>query len=251
KPQQQAVESMIPSNSFAVVNLEKDLTPFVIQTRIENEVLKTQTPNTIKEIILSAKDSSGVSVRVSATEIIDAMEIDAPDILTRSLTPDWMLGVYNDENDEKSVFVVTSTNFFQNTFAGMLQWESVMADDLRKYLSPASIKGISNSIKNPSTPMESTTTATTTATSTGGTTATTTMSTSSVSGTNSARTAFVLRGRFVDKIIKNKDVRAFQVEDGTILFLYSFIDNTHLVITDKESTLSEILSRLEKQSFIR
>jgi hypothetical protein len=60
-----------------------------------------------------------------------------------------------------------------------------------------------------------------------------------------------IRGKFEDRIIKNKDVRAFRTDEGTILFLYSFIDNTHLVVTDKESTLAEILTRLEKQSFIR
>jgi hypothetical protein len=95
---------------------------------------------------------------------------------------------------------------------------------------------------------------TTTATSTKPTTlATTTQPTASTTPevVQPLKQYLTIRGKFEDRIIKNKDVRAFRTDEGTILFLYSFIDNTHLVVTDKESTLAEILTRLEKQSFIR
>ena len=62
---------------------------------------------------------------------------------------------------------------------------------------------------------------------------------------------FALRGAFEDRILKNKDVRAFRTDDGAILFLYSFIDNSHLAIASDEATLIEVLTRLEKQALIR
>jgi len=110
-----------------------------------------------------------------------------------------MLGIYTDNSGNKDVFVLTTINYFQNAFAGMLQWESVMPDDLEQYLP---INGI-------------------------------------------------IKGAFVDRIIQNRDVREFVTSDGKILFLYSFIDNTKLVITGSESTLMEILSRLEQKDFVR
>jgi hypothetical protein len=60
-----------------------------------------------------------------------------------------------------------------------------------------------------------------------------------------------ISGRFEDRIVKNKDVREFRAADGKIVFLYSFIDQTKLVVTASEETLAEIISRLERQAFIR
>jgi hypothetical protein len=61
----------------------------------------------------------------------------------------------------------------------------------------------------------------------------------------------ILRGSFIDRIIKNKDVREFTAGNGDVIFLYSFIDSTKLVVTGSESALSEILNRLEQQAFVR
>jgi hypothetical protein len=61
----------------------------------------------------------------------------------------------------------------------------------------------------------------------------------------------VIRGNFIDRIVQNKDVREFVTSDGKIIFLYSFIDNTKLVVTGSEATLSEILRRLEQQTYVR
>jgi hypothetical protein len=227
--------------------------------------------------------------------MVSALEINAPDILVRTLTPSWMLGIFTDSNGQKSAFVIVTTNFFQNAFAGMLQWESVMSDDLKQYLfanvpqgvanaQPISIpKAIIDPLSNidsilPTTSVFSTTTSTSSRTQQGTSTkasgslsettvtnATSTKNSATLAsstmtfGTSTASTTiepalkpyFTIRGTFQDRIIQNKDVREFKTSDGTVLFLYSFIDNTKLVVTGNENTLTEILSRLEKQSFMR
>lgn len=201
-PQQQAAPSIIPATNQVVVTIRTE-SPALIRQRLSDEIQKPQAPNTIRELIVATQDTAGTSARVTAQDMLRILDIHAPDVLSRSLTATWMLGVYSDADNTKSVFIVGTTNFFQNAFAGMLQWERVMADDLRQYLYSDTIEYAA------------------------------------------------IRGTFEDRIIKNKDVRAFRTDDGKILFLYSFIDNAHVVVTDKESTLAEILSRLEKQSFIR
>lgn len=281
--QKKTTPSIIPSNLQAVIVVDGQ-DSITIQKRIQAEVLKNQTPNTIKEIVIAKKNTSGSLNRVGGPSMIRELDINVPDILTRSLTSNWMLGVHSDAESKNTVFVVATSNFFQNTFAGMLQWESVMADDLKRYLFPIEPEGISNSSSQqdsgiyqytnpldnidsilPATASSSSATSTQiakTSTSTAKSTikiATTTKNDSLISTTTSTtteivqplRTYLTIRGKFEDKIVKNKDVREFRTDTGEILFLYSFIDSSHLVITSSEEALAEILTRLEKQSFIR
>ncbi|OHA17265.1 MAG: hypothetical protein A3C79_03005 [Candidatus Taylorbacteria bacterium RIFCSPHIGHO2_02_FULL_45_28] len=259
---QKATPGFIPSVDQIVITIDNQ-NPMSIRRHILNEISGIRTPDTIIEFIITKKDATGSLSRVSAPDIIKTFEINAPDILSRSLAESWMFGVYNDINNNKNIFIVGTTNFFQNAFAGMLQWERVMADDLRQYLYSDTIVGISN---NP-TPISTTTNnmligidsilplaGTATATNTSIlilATSTNTTGSSTVEIVEPLRQYLTIRGRFEDRIIKNKDVRAFRADTGEILFLYSFIDNTHLVFTKKESTLIEILNKLEKQSFIR
>ena len=245
--------SIVSRDSYVLLPID-NLNQATIISRIKNEIDKNQPAGTIKEIIPIVTDTNSNKLRISTSDMIGRLNITATDILTRTLTPQWMLGVYSDQNGQKSVFVIVTTNFFQNAFAGMLQWERVMADDLRLFVAPPNITGISNTDSNstysnyqiPS--VFSSILATSTLATTSGQTIT---STSSSSTQAIPEIRSTLQGRFQDRIIRNKDVRAFILSDGNTLFLYSFIDNSHLVVTNNEKALYEILTRLEKQAFIR
>ena len=223
-PQKTIISSIITPDSQVTLPID-NLPAATILARLQNEIAKPLSSEKIKEII-PTENQNGTVVRMSSTDMLGIMSIPAPDILVRSLTASWMLGVYAKSDGGKSVFVIVTNNFFQNTFAGMLQWENVMADDLKQYLYPSNLSpsGIANI---------------------------TGQSTSTLTSTNETRNFGAIRGRFVDRIIKNKDVREFMTNEGQVLFLYSFIDNDRLVITGDEATLYEILSRLEKQDFMR
>lgn len=271
------IKSIVPNDTQVVIAID-NLGPLEIQYKIQNEVAKDQELDTIKEIILT-KTKNNTKTRVTGQEIIGDIDISTPDVLKRSLDNAWMLGVYADQNGNKDVFVVMTNNFFQNAFSGMLEWESVMADDIKQYLLPVSPRGIANipdinvGIPNTVNPLDnldsilprtgdtSATTSTTTATSAQASTtlsqinaASTTTATStatSTTGESAIKPYFTIRGNFEDRIVRNRDVRAFRTVEGNILFLYSFIDNQRLVITTKEATLSDILLRVEKESFVR
>jgi hypothetical protein len=60
------------------------------------------------------------------------------------------------------------------------------------------------------------------------------------------------KGYFIDEIVKNKDVRAFVTpgQEQTV-FLYSLVNNSMLVFSNSEISLSEIISRLENQAYMR
>lgn len=51
------------------------------------------------------------------------------------------------------------------------------------------------------------------------------------------------RGNFEDAIIRNRDLRVLRARNGETIILYSFLDNRHLLITDRENTFREVLER--------
>jgi len=217
-PVAQVAQSIISSDSRAIVNIS-NLSVNSALSLIRSEIGKPQDSGTVKEIVIAQAGSSTEKlVRLTAPQIIDQADITVPDMFRRSLGTNWMLGTYVDDSGQKSTFILTTNSFFQNTFAGMIQWESTIIDDLKQYLLSPSIV----------------TTGTTTGTSTSSTTQ-----------------EISLRGKFTDRIVKNKDVREFIDTNGNIVFLYSFISNDKLVFTNSESALEEVISRLEKNAYVR
>ncbi|TSC61233.1 MAG: hypothetical protein G01um101448_949 [Parcubacteria group bacterium Gr01-1014_48] len=56
----------------------------------------------------------------------------------------------------------------------------------------------------------------------------------------------ILTNTFEDVVMRNKDTRVLRNEVGDILFLYTFPDKEHLVLTTNGGTLGEILARLAR-----
>jgi len=237
--QTQTISSVVPADDRSFVSVD-NLDSVTLFSRLNSEINKAVTPGTVREIVPVV--GAGTSARrVTASEMVSDLVINNPDVLTRSLLPSWMLGVYADPTGNKSVFIVATNNFFQNAYSGMIAWEKTMPDDLRRFVSLAPLGN---------------TTASSSANSSGTGSFNDVLTNSSLNG--SAPTSFQavqtyanLRGQFSSRIIRNKDVREYITDDGVTRFLYSFVSNDKLVITDKESTLIEIIDRLEKQSFTR
>jgi hypothetical protein len=78
-------------------------------------------------MILTQSISSTTQI-VSASDFMRKINSKIPDILSRTLTNQWMIGTYGDETGNFP-FIILKTDFFQNAFAGMLNWESAMPDD--------------------------------------------------------------------------------------------------------------------------
>ncbi len=187
--------------------------------------------NYITEFVLYKKNTTdNTNEKITGQEFLSGVGLNPPDILTRSLTDSWMLGVYG--NAQNKPFIILTTNFFQNAFSGMLQWEPTMPDDLTKVL---------GFTVQQNTLMQRI--ATSSATSTPVSTSTTRVVPSS--------SFFGIRGTFSDKVIENKDAREFTDQSGTTLFLYAFLDNATLVIARDEATLGEIITRFEKRAYVR
>jgi hypothetical protein len=62
-------------------------------------------------------------------EFIEVLESNAPASLVRAIEPHFMLGTIG-INDATETFLILKLNSYENTFAGMLQWEKSLALDL-------------------------------------------------------------------------------------------------------------------------
>ena len=218
--------------------------------------------STILEIVFGENASSTTGkaafMRVTGPEFVPKIGLNPPDMFLQSLTAQWMFGFYGSASGP-SPFIILTTNFFQNAFAGILQWESTMPNDIAPLLginvTPPTIPAASMPVFSTST--IATSTATTTKNTKNKNIATTTAtSTNKITTTNTITnyppaSFFAISGQFVDKVIQNKDVREFRDQNGNILFLYAFIDNNTIAIARTEATLGEIITRFEKRAYVR
>jgi len=56
---------------------------------------------------------------------------------------------------------------------------------------------------------------------------------------------------FTDQVVINKDIRAVSTTDGTIVFLYGFLDNQTLIITTNTQTFQDINTRYIAGQFVQ
>lgn len=186
-----------------------------------NQASNSIAPGTglVTELLLATKNTQTtgeiVMQKVSGTDAFAKLGITPPDILKRSITAQWMYGVYSDTNST-APFIILTTNFFQNAYAGMIRWEGDVADDMAKIFTY---------------PVE--------------------MQTASTSTSSPIASYFTIKGTFHDAVIKNKDIRIFKNESGQTLLMYSFLDKNTLVITSSENAIRDIVTRIEKRAYVR
>lgn len=197
---QRRAVALVPYDSQSVIPTD-GADAHEIFSRIKQTIAKPQTPATIREVVFTqVKDAS--TYRATATEMAYMTTLAVPDIIMRTLQPEWMYGIYaSADGKQKSSFVVITTNLFQNAFAGMLGWENTILEDLYGAAGDASYDRP--------------------------------------------------KGEFKDKIVRNKDVRAFVTDNGRTVIAYSFIDNGTLVIAEDIETIDTIISRLESKAYVR
>jgi hypothetical protein len=84
-------------------------------------------PGQVKNIILT-KTADGSLARPSASNLLSGLGTHAPDTLLRSLSPDYMLGVY--QYDKASLFLIVHGTAHDFLLSGMLAWEPYLFTDL-------------------------------------------------------------------------------------------------------------------------
>ncbi|HEC32834.1 MAG TPA: hypothetical protein ENI63_01070 [Candidatus Kaiserbacteria bacterium] len=143
---------------------------------------------------------------VSSKEFLKDIHAQVSDAFLRSLEPSFMVGIHSFNQNQP--FIIFKSNSYQNSFRGMLEWENAMYNDLFPFF----VKNTDPILKVPINPKTG--------------------------------RKIVLRENFEDKIMQNIDVRALLSVDGDVELLYAFPNQQTLIITTNESTLIELITRL-------
>jgi len=73
--------------------------------------------------------SSSARRLITTVEFINQTQFKMPDILKRSLRSDFMIGMYSANKNQP--FIIFKTSYFENTYAGLLNWETDMRKDFQ------------------------------------------------------------------------------------------------------------------------
>lgn len=207
---------------------------------IKTRLLGDLNLGTIETVSLLAETNieAGATAILTTNQFFSLIKSRAPARLVRSLEDSFVFGIAT--VDRPTGFAMFSTNVFETAFAGMLEWEPYIVEDL-----PFIAKEI---FVLPPAPVFSTPIATTTAT-------TSTNVASSTATTSTPVTPVIPQEKpkavFKDIVIQNEDARAAMLPDGTILLVYSFPDKNTLIITQTKEALTLILQRLSTARFTR
>ena len=166
-------------------------------------------------VVTLASSTSAAPTLVSAPQLLSALSPYVPSELLRTLSPTYLLGVHS--YDENEAFLILQADDYSTAYAGMLQWETTMMQDLSPLF-----------VRNPTQQLS----------------AGSGVQTSGTSTTNAASSVTGVPSNFVDQVVDNHDARVLLDSQGNIVLLWTFIDRQTLVVTNNEATLREIISRL-------
>jgi hypothetical protein len=202
-------------------------------------------PLEVRALVLT-RTITGTTTESAALPLEGFMELigsRAPGRLTRTLGPEMMLGAIGNEP-----FFLTTHASYENAFAGMLEWEQQMADDL-SFLTYAPPKR--PAFFDPSLLPSATTTSPAFGTSTaGGAFATTSATGTPPIALPPSSEPAVLPATWKDVVVRNIDARALlRDEDGEVLLLYSFLRDGTLLIANRKETMSVVLGILATPHF--
>ena len=167
-------------------------------------------------IVKSTKDKNSAIDKklVSSSDFLNSIEARVSTAFIRSLETVFMLGIHILRSGNQP-FLILKTNFYENSFAGMLQWENNIKEDL------ASLFNISD------------------------------INTEKIFQKDETNTVIFSIMTFNDAVIKNKDARILKNENDKTLLIYSFLDKNTIVITNNENTFNEVFTRFNSSRILQ
>lgn len=209
-------------------------------SKIQQALTEIYKNNEIAQIVITKEvkaDPTSVfdfkkKVPYDTSDILALIEARAPETLRRSLDQEFMLGVHKSSKNEP--FLLFRTTNFENVFAGMFEWEGVLAKDMTN-LFPREISLAKNIIAPQPTqeaPVDISTT-----------TASTTIPDAPKRTIDNTRV-------WNDKVINNADARVLLDGSGKVVFFYTFIDNEYLFFGTSAETFNEVRRRVRSAKLV-
>ena len=94
---------------------------------VKKEIVANNKTGSINFISLFT-ETNGVKEPILVKNLFTYLGFTAPSSLVRSLSDSYMIGTYN--NGSPKLFIIFQTQNYENTYAGMLDWEKTLASDM-------------------------------------------------------------------------------------------------------------------------
>lgn len=210
-------------------------TPIMIEKF--NELSKKGTPDKI-QVFEFYTESGEIKTIATTSEMFNYMSINQENL-------EWSIKKMTYGLDGSKPFLLIQMNDFENTFAGMFNWEkNRMINNLESVFPNIREKIIEEEIPNPDfipQPEEIISEETTVE---DGEVVT---EEETIPETIIKRTKISWRdNNFVDEILYNKDTRILRNEEGDVGIVYTFIDNNYLLISTEITTIKNVMEIINK-----
>ena len=195
-------------------------TALTLLQSLEQSLTKPLANNAVRLLYTAESSTTDQSV-------FSALQFPAPGVLLRNINPSQsMAGVISIEGTETPFFILSVTAY-NETFAGMLAWEPLMARDMSILFPPHPEVA--------HTAVVASTTATTTSAK---------LPTKKSATVAQATTTPLFVPLFHDEVVSNHDVRVYRDAAGRSVLLYGYWNQKTLVIARDQAAFIEILGRL-------
>src|SRR3989344_4708129 len=117
------------------INIETDIIPYNTSVVLSNitaenlalEMNKVSLDGGVALVKLSGVSGNNVN---NVQDFLKILKAEVPATLVRNLSGEFMLGLHMPTSGDKHPFIIVKTLGFGTTFAGMLEWEKNLPDDL-------------------------------------------------------------------------------------------------------------------------
>lgn len=127
------IETIISYDDQSFVDVTQTTNSNDFVKLLKPELLKVGNPDSIKSIFLT-NSTSGTPEILKLEDFTSLLGITAPSSLIRSLTGQYMIGTYTpaikNANNKPNLFMLFQVKDYDIVYAGMLQWEKTMLNDL-------------------------------------------------------------------------------------------------------------------------
>ena len=148
------------------------------------------------------------TTQIQAQPFFSIVTPNMPPQLLHSIQPQFLLGVHSFGTNQP--FLIFSVDNYQSGYAGMLDWESGMKQDLVPLFTYVPAPHANNTLPSDTHTIPQ-----------------------------------VVGSPFVDAIVENHDARVIKNQSGDIILLWTFIDNATVIVTTNPSTLHEVVTRIK------
>ena len=234
-------------NNAPIIKNKDFLNPEIIQNSDFSKLNRAEIVSEISKIKKDLQDKKikpnnniEINTNLGIDQLFEKIRYSGDESLIRSFDSIYSFGLFSRDGGRFEHYLIIKINNFDLAFKSILNWEKYMSTDLKDIFIG------NNQIMQEYNTQESINTSTSTSTSTASTS-----NISSIVATSSVKYINKDTNIFIDRILKNYDIREYIRNSDNTHILYGFINNKFLLITTGDDSFINIKDRLLREDVSR